>query len=526
MAPVDPSIVAGLRGPQIPSPLQTLQTFATVQDIQERTEARRLAGEEARQKAMDASAIRRIMQESGGDWEKALPQLRMINPSAAVKLETDIGEARNKSLEGLKTDLANQMSLLDVGIKIAQNMTPENYPQGRRMLFGLSKDAPRTLGPLFPETYDPVQNARVIDMALSRKDQLEQQQKGVDLFTKGDAVRGIATYLSSLATWPPDQAAPLWDGVLQGAKQLHVPQQLLDVIGPYSPENMKRIQGLTIAPEKQAELAGQAAGRAQTAAHQTVLEQQGAERIQIARQRAQQPSGSAQTDHDDVEAIADAIINGEQPPTLTGLYRYAAPIRGALARKGFNLANAQSDWTATQRHFTTLNGAQQTRLRQAVDTAIHSLDVIDTLAGRWQGGQFPVLNRVNLAAAKHGVYGQQAASIAQQLEAQISDLTSELGNAYMGGNSPTDHALQLAAKNLSADWSEKVLKDMTALARTNLQIRQNAIKNTGVIGATPQNPYAPPPPADPLVVTAPNGRTYRFHTAAEAAAFKKRAGIP
>jgi len=45
MAPVDPSIVAGLRGPQIPSPLQTLQTFATVQDIQERTEARRLAGE-------------------------------------------------------------------------------------------------------------------------------------------------------------------------------------------------------------------------------------------------------------------------------------------------------------------------------------------------------------------------------------------------------------------------------------------------------------------------------------------------
>src|SRR5262245_22205948 len=47
---IDPSIVAGLRGPQIPSPTELLQTVATVQDIRERTEARRLAAEEARRK--------------------------------------------------------------------------------------------------------------------------------------------------------------------------------------------------------------------------------------------------------------------------------------------------------------------------------------------------------------------------------------------------------------------------------------------------------------------------------------------
>src|SRR5262245_24554467 len=48
--PVDPSIVAGLRGPQIPSPTELLQTVATVQDIRERTETRRLAADEARRK--------------------------------------------------------------------------------------------------------------------------------------------------------------------------------------------------------------------------------------------------------------------------------------------------------------------------------------------------------------------------------------------------------------------------------------------------------------------------------------------
>ena len=62
----------------------------------------------------------------------------------------------------------------------------------------------------------------------------------------------------------------------------------------------------------------------------------------------------------------------------------------------------------------------------------------------------------------------------------------------MGGNSPTDHALQLAGKNLSEDWDEKVLLDAVDRARKNVQIRRNSINNTGVAGASANNPYAPP----------------------------------
>jgi hypothetical protein len=162
------------------------------------------------------------------------------------------------------------------------------------------------------------------------------------------------------------------------------------------------------------------------------------------------------------------------------------PVRSELSKRGYNLANANLDWKATQRHLTTLNGAQQTRLRQAIITASDSLDVIQNLSDQWKGGRFPVLNKVNLAAAKNGVYGQEAASIATQLEGQITDVTSELANAYMGGNSPTDHALQLAAKNLNANWDSKVLGDMVKLARTNLQIRRNSIEHAGPITATSQ----------------------------------------
>lgn len=194
---------------------------------------------------------------------------------------------------------------------------------------------------------------------------------------------------------------------------------------------------------------------------------------------------------DDAQAIADAIIAGDQPPVTTGLYRLAGPVRSALAKKGYNLATANLDWQATQKHLSTLNGAQQTRMAQAVDNAAHSLDVIDSLAEQWKGGKFPILNRANLALAKSGAKGPEAQKIAVQLEAQISDVTSELGNVYMGGNSPTDHALQLAGKNLSADWSEGTLRAMTTLARTNLQIRMNSMRNIGPAGTTANNPYAP-----------------------------------
>lgn len=200
------------------------------------------------------------------------------------------------------------------------------------------------------------------------------------------------------------------------------------------------------------------------------------------------PGGTAH----DPKDIADAIISGDQPPTLQGLYRLGAPVRAELARRGYPLATAQTDWQATQKHFATLNGAQQTRLRQAVDTAAHSLDVIDDLAAKWNGGRFPLLNKVNLMAAASGAYGNEVASVAQQLKTQITDLTSELGNVYMGGNTPTDQAMKLAAQNLNAEWSAPVLKDMVKLARTNLTIRQNAIKNTNVLGVSAVNPYAPP----------------------------------
>jgi hypothetical protein len=238
-------------------------------------------------------------------------------------------------------------------------------------------------------------------------------------------------------------------------------------------------------------------------------------------------SGSGTASSDAIDAIADAIVNGEQPPTTTGMYRNTAALKAALARRHYNLTQATEDWNATSKYLQTLNGAQQIRLRQAVGFAHDSLDVLDNLAQQWDAGQFPALNKGRLVAAKQGVLGPQAQAIATKLDAQIADLVSELGTVYKGGNSSTDESLKLAAQNLSSNWSAPTLRSAIGLVRTNLQIRQNSIQSVGVAGASATNQYAPSSGqmSAAYTVDLPDGRVAMFKTQQDADAFRQKHGL-
>lgn len=191
----------------------------------------------------------------------------------------------------------------------------------------------------------------------------------------------------------------------------------------------------------------------------------------------------------DAKVIAEQIKSGQLPPTSSGFSRGQwGVIASEIGKdKSYNLSTAQTDWNATQKHFATLNNPQQTRLRQAAQTAYDSFDVIDGLANEWNGGKFPLLNKANLILAKNGALGEKAQSVATRLEAQINDVVSEMSQVYTAGNTPTDHALKLAAKNLSSDWSLNTLKDALNLGRKNMQIRLNSINNIGTISPSGDN---------------------------------------
>jgi hypothetical protein len=194
--------------------------------------------------------------------------------------------------------------------------------------------------------------------------------------------------------------------------------------------------------------------------------------------------------------IAGAIMAGEQPPTTTGLYRYGAAVRAELAKNHYNLAHAEQDWKAIQKHLSTMNGPAQERLRQAVSFAYGSLDQVESLYGEWKKAAgvsgVKVFNKASLAASKQ--LPGEAGAIATNLEALINDFTSEMGTVYKGGNSSTDETLRLAAGNLKADWNEETFARAVKQLRQSLTIRKNSYMNSEAIGVTPNSPYAPTQP--------------------------------
>ena len=213
------------------------------------------------------------------------------------------------------------------------------------------------------------------------------------------------------------------------------------------------------------------------------------------RQAASAKADKVKDASDEAETIAQAIHDGTQPPDLKGLYKVGPTVRAKLADKGFDLTRATQDWQAVQRHSATMNGPQQERARQAVANATGQLDNVLELYDQWQkvgpASGFKMFNRAALGAAKQ--LGGEVGSVATNMEGQVNLLAGELGNALMGGNSPTDHALHMASTLLSGDWDEKTFKKAIETLRRDLKIRHNSMMNSAPAGLSQNSPYAPQP---------------------------------
>lgn len=202
----------------------------------------------------------------------------------------------------------------------------------------------------------------------------------------------------------------------------------------------------------------------------------------------QLPNGDAQDMAANYYAQTGTLPAGfsRSPATTSAIIKRAAELH-----PGEDIAKNKLDYEATKKYMGTLNGSQQVRLRQAISTASDSLDKLQGLYNEWQDlapqSGFKILNHATLVAMKN-VPGR-AGAVAQALDAQIADLTSELGNVYMGGNSPTDHALGLAKQNLSADWNRETFEEGLKQARSNLGIRKNSIYNSAPAGVSDNAPF-------------------------------------
>ena len=184
---------------------------------------------------------------------------------------------------------------------------------------------------------------------------------------------------------------------------------------------------------------------------------------------------------EDIQSIADAIEQGLQPPTLTGMYGKSAAIKAQLAKDGFNLSEATNEWNATQKWIASANSTTQLRLRQAIGSVMGQIDQLTTLNDEWNRTGLTPINSVIIKSAMTGALGTDAQNIATQFQQQISLMTDELGQTFMGGNSPTDRALSLAGQMISSSWSQTQLQSALDNIKVNLGYRLNSIENTGAI---------------------------------------------
>lgn len=456
-----------------------------------------------RQQAMQTQqAFQSALQQTRGDYDKAADLLdaqglntlglregmakqRKAATDAATAHLTQL-EKQNELMSGYAANITDQNTLMRYGPLLHQADPEMQIP----MTYAGNEAYFQGLGSLGKTGQDVLNRAK--DSLKSYKD--------------GDYQKGFAT-----AVWGSTSDEDL-HGAIDFARTQHVPQYVINSLAPggkLTPDVQARAQTVAMGPEKSAEFAQksqatatddarQAARDAQiasdAAANQKLREREigiQAGNLAVRRQEASKSPTAAQGGgKSDVQETVAGMIDGSLPPVLPGraTKEYNA-IMAESHRQHFDLAKAAQDWQATTKYLGTLNGAQQTLLRQATEQVAETVPLVRSLVTEWDSSGIPYLSAANLAAAKKGAYGNKAQSLANRLDAQIADMTSELGTVYKGGNSSTDESLKLAARNLQGDWSRKAALDALDQIEQNIKYRRNSMKLGAVTGGN--NRYEP-----------------------------------
>jgi hypothetical protein len=210
----------------------------------------------------------------------------------------------------------------------------------------------------------------------------------------------------------------------------------------------------------------------------------------------------------DAQAVAQSIEQGLQPPEVKGLYGKSLAVKAQLQRDGFDLTKANKDWQAVQKWTASANSTSQLRMRQAENSVEGSLSKLQAVSDDFARTGFKFANKADLVAASNGALGTKAASQAQELLGQVSLVSDELGQTFMGGNSPTDAAFSLAKGVLSSDFTKAQMDTQIKLIQDNLQIRKNSWTNAGPVSEATVNNQ----PINNQTTLTTGGATYKSKT--------------
>lgn len=214
---------------------------------------------------------------------------------------------------------------------------------------------------------------------------------------------------------------------------------------------------------------------------------------------------------DDGSIMGEAIRKGLMQPTVLGtrMTQFNKPTFDYLAKSGYDLQKATLDYYGVQRWLSTLNGPQQTRLRQAIDAVQSQFGLIRSYNQQLRSlvprGQIKALNNASIQLALNGAYGPQAADVAKQMGDQMHLVGTELAQVMSGGYSPLDKAISDSGKILDLGRSPSQIDATLDNLDRDVGYRRNSIY------APPISPSNPTGEAGQFNV---GGRTFGFGGAA------------
>jgi hypothetical protein len=191
------------------------------------------------------------------------------------------------------------------------------------------------------------------------------------------------------------------------------------------------------------------------------------------------------------DAIAQAIIDGKQPPTTTGLYKQGAAVKAKLARQGFDMTSANLEWQAAQKQVHSLNGPQMTRYAGLAKSVVNTIDEVKSLSEQLQNSGVPLANAAKLQAYMQTAGNTPNGQLAAKYLAGINTLKEEFANLAQGGYAPTESAWALANQQINGNYGVQQLSATLTEVQRLIRYRLQGIPNFQTLGPDAPNRYKP-----------------------------------
>ena len=205
-------------------------------------------------------------------------------------------------------------------------------------------------------------------------------------------------------------------------------------------------------------------------------------------------TGVGQGTQDDISKAIEGIQAGRLSPRMTDYsFRDRTAVAAEAERAGINLNKLAGEYNAVQKYIQSANGPTQIRLRQAIGSVRESIGNLRKLNGEFERTGWTPANKAELTLALSGTDPTRRDAATRYIT-QLTTIKDELAQAFMGGNSPTDRAIQLAEDILNKNYGFDQLNAALDEVDNNLKYRLNAIYNIGpsVPGGYIDNPnYMP-----------------------------------